>query len=634
MRLKKSWSLAARLRGGFAIVLALMVLVAGLGVWRLASIHASLDHVLTVTNAQYQEAMRMRIASNQGARAVRDAILTSEAAELANVQTLVRNSRSDYDAAEERLAKLLAQASDTSSAQRTAFDETRERKTEARVGEDEILKLADQGKSYQATSVLEKKSKPAHLKWSSSLGALADLEQSLATAAGEMAGNTYRTGRLQLIGLSVLALLIGGFVAERLVRKVRSQLGGDPRYAADVVERIASGDLATPIALGKKDAGSLLASMQRMQQNLARVVGEIRAGSESIATGSGQIAAGATDLSQRTEQQASNLQETAASMEQLNSAVRNNADTARQASALASSASTVAIKGGEVVGRVVGTMQQISASSKKIADIIGVIDGIAFQTNILALNAAVEAARAGEQGRGFAVVASEVRSLAQRSAAAAKEIKELIGDSVAKVGNGTALVDEAGRTMHDVVSQVQRVSDLIGEISAASLEQTSGIEQVNHAVVQLDQVTQQNAALVEESAAAAASLTQQASRLAQAVAVFRLDATTPAEAASAGPANLLAGAAVSNPRASLAPAARERHQASGTARLDHHRAGDQAPVVLSSAAGSSRLAGARATTAAFANEPLPASGRANTTPQNGGAKTSTANAAESDWESF
>jgi methyl-accepting chemotaxis protein len=261
-----------------------------------------------------------------------------------------------------------------------------------------------------------------------------------------------------------------------------------------------------------------------MQASLQNIIGEVRAGSESIATGATQIATGNADLSQRTEVQAGNVQKTASSMEELHATVKNNADTARQATQLAQSASSAASRGGDVVAKVVTTMGGISGSSQRIADIIGVIDGIAFQTNILALNAAVEAARAGEQGRGFAVVATEVRTLAQRSAAAAKEIKTLIGASVEQVQAGTQLVDDAGSAMKEIVSQVQRVSDLMAEISAATVEQTSGIGLVNDAVTQLDQATQQNAALVEESAAAADSLRQQAQRLVEAVGAFRVAA--------------------------------------------------------------------------------------------------------------
>jgi methyl-accepting chemotaxis protein-2 (aspartate sensor receptor) len=289
------------------------------------------------------------------------------------------------------------------------------------------------------------------------------------------------------------------------------------------VQRIGDGDLSQAMTSPRRDEiGVITRAVEVMRDALVRVVGEVRQGTDTIATASSQIAAGNQNLSSRTEQQASSLEETAASMEELTSTVKQNADNAQQANQLAASASEVALRGGSVVSQVVDTMGSIHASSKKIVDITGVIDGIAFQTNILALNAAVEAARAGDQGRGFAVVASEVRSLAQRSAAAAKEIKGLIDDSVGKVDAGSALVGQAGQTMEEIVASVRRVTDIMGEIATASHEQTSGIEQINQAITQMDQVTQQNAALVEEAAAAASSLQEQAGHLVQAVGVFRI----------------------------------------------------------------------------------------------------------------
>ncbi len=347
-------------------------------------------------------------------------------------------------------------------------------------------------------------------------------EENGATAAKEGTELFHFMGAVMGV-LTAISALCGVALGILMPRSVTRSLGGEPVDVARVANAVATGDLTTPIDTSRATPGSVVAAMDHMQQSLRKVVSQVRASSDSIATGSSQIATGNADLSQRTEEQASNLQQTAASMEQLTATVKTNADTARQATQLAVCATQAAGQGGAVVGQVVQTMEGITASSRKIADIIGVIDGIAFQTNILALNAAVEAARAGEQGRGFAVVASEVRTLAQRSAAAAKEIKGLITESVEKVEAGSAQVNEAGRAMDDIVSQVKRVSDLIGEIGSATHEQTQGISQIGDAVSQLDQVTQQNAALVEESAAAADSLNQQASRLVEAVGIFTLD---------------------------------------------------------------------------------------------------------------
>ena len=348
---------------------------------------------------------------------------------------------------------------------------------------------------------------------------LANLQLEGAAAEYAAAQKLYGVVLWTTLALGAAVLVVAVLVSVGLVRSITRGIG----VAVKAAQTVAAGDLGSVIVVDRRDEiGTMLGALKAMNGNLAAIVGDVRNASASIAIGSSQIAHGNSDLSQRTEEQASNLEQTAASMEQLTATVRHNAETARRASELAEGASTVAARGGDVVGRVVATMDDIADSSRRIADIVGVIDGIAFQTNILALNAAVEAARAGEQGRGFAVVAGEVRTLAQRSATAAREIKVLIGESVGRMENGTRLVADAGRTMGDIVEQVTRVSALIGEISDASDEQSRGIGQIGDAVAQLDQVTQRNAALVEESAAAAESLRMQADTLSRTVATFRL----------------------------------------------------------------------------------------------------------------
>jgi methyl-accepting chemotaxis protein len=392
---------------------------------------------------------------------------------------------------------------------------------------------------------------------------LSRLKEENAKEASARTTVIYQDSRNLMLFLVVGAMVLGVGIGLWLARSLTRQLGAEPSEAAALAQGVAAGDLTHPIQLREGDTTSVMAALKLMQDSLSRVVSQVRANSESVATASAQIAQGNHDLSQRTEEQASSLEETAASMEQLGATVKHNADNAQQGNQLAASASAVAVKGGEVVSQVVETMKAINHSSKKIADIIGVIDGIAFQTNILALNAAVEAARAGEQGRGFAVVASEVRSLASRSAEAAREIKSLIHASVERVEVGTAQVDQAGETMREVVGSIKRVTDIMAEISAASLEQSSGVSQVGEAVSQMDQVTQQNAALVEESAAAAESLKQQALQLVQIVSVFRLSQ------GSAHP-----GAATPSAIAEVRPAAppRAAHRPSATVRREPARA--------------------------------------------------------------
>jgi len=404
-----------------------------------------------------------------------------------------------------------------------------------------------------AKRLMKEKVTPMYAAVRTEIVGLTDLQIEVAKQEYLKAVGRYENTRLIAVAAFILGIGFAAAFGWMLVRGISRSL----QNAVEVSEAVSQGDLTRRVeASGRDEVAKVLQALVAMQHNLAQIVGRVRQGSESVATASSQIAQGNQDLSARTESQASALEETAASMEELSSTVKQNADNARQANQLAQSASTVAVKGGEVVAQVVDTMKGINDSSKKIADIISVIDGIAFQTNILALNAAVEAARAGEQGRVFAVVASEVRSLAGRSAEAAKEIKTLITDSVERVGQGTALVDQAGATMSEVVSSIRRVTDIMGEISAASTEQSQGVAQIGEAVTQMDQVTQQNAALVEEMAAAASSLKGQAQDLVQAVSVFKL-------AQGAQAATPLARAPVMAPRAPMAskapasPAARK-----------------------------------------------------------------------------
>jgi methyl-accepting chemotaxis protein len=390
------------------------------------------------------------------------------------------------------------------------------------IGEvDKVLAQVKEGKREDASAKAFGDTFAASDVLAADVRAMLELQEKLLDKRGAESAATYASARMWMISLGILAVVFGAGGAWVVARAITVPI----ETAVRIAQTVAAGDLTSRIEIsGKDETGQLLQALKDMNESLVRIVSEVRGGTETIATASSQIASGNLDLSSRTEEQAGSLEETASSMEELTSTVKQSADNARQASQLAMSASDVAGKGGAVVSEVVQTMGSINESSKRIVDIISVIDGIAFQTNILALNAAVEAARAGEQGRGFAVVASEVRNLAQRSANAAKEIKTLISDSVEKVDTGARLVDQAGATMDEVVASVKRVADIIGEITAASQEQTSGIEQINQAIAQMDEVTQQNASLVEEAAAAAESLRTQADRLSHAVSVFKVDA--------------------------------------------------------------------------------------------------------------
>ncbi|MFT5962653.1 MAG: methyl-accepting chemotaxis protein, partial [Burkholderiaceae bacterium] len=431
--------------------------------------------------------------------------------------------RNMYEESEVLLDKMFAVRTDISQEERQTLASIKEIQGRTMPISLKIIELEQAGNTVEAINLMLKEGRPAYVEWLARINKFIDLQGSLNQTESTNARSLASGFELLMLVTCVAALIIGGVIASLITRGVLSTMGGEPAQASAVAQSIAAGELGVAIAIRRGDTSSVLFAMKEMRDSLVDIVSRVRASTATIATGSGEIASGNQDLSARTEQQASSLAETAASMEQLTATVKQNADNARQANQLAVSASSVAVKGGSVVAQVVDTMESINASSRKISDIIGVIDGIAFQTNILALNAAVEAARAGEQGRGFAVVATEVRNLAQRSAAAAKEIKTLIGDSVDKVDVGSKLVIEAGSTMGEIVDSVRRVTDIMAEIMSASVEQSTGIEQVNRAIGQMDQVTQQNAALVEQAAAAAESLQEQAGELARTVAVFTFD---------------------------------------------------------------------------------------------------------------
>ncbi|WP_458232889.1 methyl-accepting chemotaxis protein [Roseateles sp. P5_E8] len=424
----------------------------------------------------------------------------------------------------------------------------------------EALRLLREGMGGQASELALGELRAKQNLFFAAITQMVDFQQDLMRKSGDTAKEQATTAITITVCLALGVLALAITMTWLITRSVLGELGGELSSAREAAQRIAQGDLSQSLHVREGDAHSLFAALQAMQHSLAETVANVRQGSESVATASAQIAQGNQDLSSRTEEQASALEETAATMEELGSTVRNNADNARQADQLAQAAAGIASKGGEVVGQVVSTMQGINDSSRKIGDIIGVIDGIAFQTNILALNAAVEAARAGEQGRGFAVVAGEVRSLAQRSAEAAKEIKGLIARNVEQVEQGTALVDRAGKTMGEIVGSIKRVSDIVGEISSATTEQSSGIHQVGEAVGQMDRVTQQNAALVEESAAAAESLQTQAQRLVQAVAVFKL-ASRGGQATARVSRSAVTKPAIAHKASRPAPAAQPRQAA-------------------------------------------------------------------------
>ena len=511
--------IGTRLAIAFALVALLMVVVAINAKLGLNGIRDDVDLMVNDRLVKVRLLTHVSDDVNLQARAVRNLLIMDGEAqrqeEIKSIAAATQRTAQAYD----KLQSML-----TTAQGRELFDKLMAQRSGFVTERDELMKAVQSGDLGAAKAILLDKLRPRQLTYQKQIDELTEFQEELMDEAGKRTSATVAQVSMLTLGATLVGLLVAVGAGVLVTRSVTGPVG----QVVGTLRRVADGDLTVEVAVTRTDeVGELQRALSDTVAALRRVVSEVRSGVDSVTTASSQIAAGNLDLSSRTEQQASSLQETASSMEELTSSVRQNADTAHAASRLAASASSAASRGGDVVGQVVGTMDEINTSSRKVVDIIGVIDSIAFQTNILALNAAVEAARAGEQGRGFAVVASEVRVLAQRSAEAAKEIKALIGASVDRVETGSRQVADAGQAMQDIVEEVRKVNELIGEIAGTAGEQSRGIEQVNQAVTQMDQVTQQNAALVEEGSAAASSLAQQAQSLADVVAAFRLHASTP-----------------------------------------------------------------------------------------------------------
>jgi methyl-accepting chemotaxis protein len=511
--------LGTKLGLAFAILVLLTVAVGGFGLRQLSSVNARAQEIADDRLPSVKALGELQAVAGRLRRQEADHVLSVSGEEMSKVEKEMRQSQAAFVDKQQAYERQIS-----STEERSGYEAFKQRRDAWLAQHDKLMELSssEDGLRDEVKSFYRGPSRSAFLAMVAELDKLVEFNDRAAEASAAAAHAAFETALLWTCVLMATAVALASALGFGIVRNVIRQLGGEPADASALAQRVAAGDLSVPIALRAGDQSSLLAALKRMQDSLTTLVAGVRSNAEQVAAAAAQISQGNSDLSGRTEEQASALEQTAASMEQLAATVKKNADNAVQGNHLALTASQVVTQGGEVVSQVVETMKDINASSRKIAEIIGVIDDIAFQTNILALNAAVEAARAGEQGRGFAVVAGEVRSLAQRCAAAAREIKGLIQTSVERVEQGTELVDRAGATMSEVVLSIRRVTSLMGEISTASAEQSAGVAQVGEAVSEMDRATQQNAALVEESAAAAQSLELQAQQLVNTVAVFKL----------------------------------------------------------------------------------------------------------------
>ncbi|KVU52802.1 chemotaxis protein [Burkholderia cepacia] len=516
-------SIKTKLLGGFGLLAAVVVIVSGVALKALSDTNAEFSRYMNGINARANQSAQIRTAVDRRAIAARNIVLVTKPSDLELELAEVNQAHKDVQEHLAKLKEMMANATDTSDRARELVGNIARIESSYGPVALRIVGLAQAGKKEEATADIDDNCRPLLAQLVRATDAYASYTHERELAIAQQFADRYAMERNLLAGICLIAVAVAACGGLWLTRKITVPIGS----AVDVARTVANGDLGSRIHVsGNDETRDLLEALRTMNERLIGIVGRVRDSSNSIAHAVSEIASGNLDLSQRTEEQAASLQETAATMEEFTSTVRLNAENAQQASALAANASDVAHRGSSVVGRVVDTMTEIGHSSSKIADITGIIEGIAFQTNILALNAAVEAARAGEQGRGFAVVASEVRSLAQRSSTAAKEIKELINASVQTIRDGSALAGEAGKTMSDVTQAVARVTDIMGEIAAASAEQSRGIDQVNLTITQMDETTQQNAALVEQAAAASKSLEAQGRELSETVAAFRMPSGT------------------------------------------------------------------------------------------------------------